>query len=408
MICFRVFLLICAALIWLSANPAQAGDLPAKVVKALQERDRTLNHLTSSWRLSDKEQTFCSLPPTQLETMRKKMEVGFEADYRKRGIIDEAKIKHDVQDSVQNIMTALQGGAVAYTNVWSFQRDGSTALISGTTQSFNGFISTFRQFYDKDSAVTVFDDNHSVKGLALPKLTPIAWRTSGESISYPVSSSASLDLSPEHLVFLLGSNPLSLRGLDWKLQSQSPASLVLNSIFNVEHTTYSIRMILAVKNGFAPSEIVVQSGHNVERYTASSFRRYKDTWIGDRVEYSKDAPGFVRVAQVWNLQSLTASPPIEFKIAGHEFVRDFRLVGPDLSSTALDKAGMRQDSRFGKIVYYQWPGHFPSDEEVKQIYQKQHPGEATPDPKSSASLPFVGGLLCLVGGVWMFKRRGVS
>ena len=83
-----------------------------------------------------------------------------------------------------------------------------------------------------------------------------------------------------------------------------------------------------------------------------------------------------------------------------------------------DKASMRRDSRFNKIVSYRWTGKFPSDTEVTRIHEKQHPGEASPDMGQSgagsatsaanmigSAMPFAGGVLCLVGGVWMFKQR---
>jgi len=60
------------------------------------------------------------------------------------------------------------------------------------------------------------------------------------------------------------------------------------------------------------------------------------------------------------------------------------------------------------VVYYAWTGNFPSIEQLKALYNKQHPGEASPDPKKTSSLPFIGGLMMLVGGVWMFRRRGGS
>jgi hypothetical protein len=154
MICSRVVFSICAFLAALTALPVHADTppvqltLPAKVGDALQERAQALSHLTFTWQRSDKEQIFCSLSPSQMKDAREKELEGSEADYRKRGITDEAQIKQYAEENTQNIMAGLEGGSVNYTNTWTLQRNGSATLVSGTTQQFNGFIRTSRQFYE--------------------------------------------------------------------------------------------------------------------------------------------------------------------------------------------------------------------------------------------------------------------
>jgi len=385
MICSRVVFSICAFLAALTALPVHADTppvqltLPAKVGDALQERAQALSHLTFTWQRSDKEQIFCSLSPSQMKDAREKELEGSEADYRKRGITDEAQIKRDAMLDTQSLMTALQGGSVNYSNVWSFQRDGSATLATGTTQTFNGLISTFRQFYKNNLALTVTDQN-SFKGKEVSTQDATVWRTTGDSTSYPAPAAIGLDVSPEHFAFLAGNDPLALRGINWKIQSQSAQFLVLKAGFIEEHTAWNATLTLAVKNGYAPSEIVVRCPSITERYTASHFRRYKDSWVSDRVEYSKDAPGFVQEDQVWTLQALTPSAPIEVPVTGKDTVRDFRFVGADLSFTNIMRAGMPQDRRFGKIITYRWLGNFPTAAEVIPMFQKQHPGEPVPNP----------------------------
>jgi len=385
MICSRVVFSICAFLAALTALPVHADTppvqltLPAKVGDALQERAQALSHLTFTWQRSDKEQIFCSLSPSQMKDAREKELEGSEADYRKRGITDEAQIKQYAEENTQNIMAGLEGGSVNYTNTWTLQRNGSATLVSGTTQQFNGFIRTSRQFYENTLALTVTDQN-SFKGKEVSTQDATVWRTTGDSTSYPAPAAIGLDVSPEHFAFLAGNDPLALRGINWKIQSQSAQFLVLKAGFIEEHTAWNATLTLAVKNGYAPSEIVVRCPSITERYTASHFRRYKDVWVSDRVEYSKDAPGFVQEDQVWTLQALTPSAPIEVPVTGKDTVRDFRFVGADLSFTNIIRAGMPQDRRFGKIITYRWLGNFPTAAEVIPMFQKQHPGEPVPNP----------------------------
>jgi len=265
------------------------------------------------------------------------------------------------------------------TNTWTLQRNGSATLVAGTTQTFTGLISTSRQFYENNLALTVTDECRS-HGKEVSTQDATVWRTTGDSTSYPAPAAIGLDVSPEHFAFLAGSNPLALRGINWKLQSQSAQFLVLKAGFIQEHTAWNATLTLAVKNGYAPSEIVVRCPSITERYTTSHFRRYKDTWVSDRVEYSKDAPGFVQEDQVWTLQALTPSAPIEVPVTGKDTVRDFRFVGADLTFTDIMRAGMPQDRRFGKIITYRWLGNFPTAAEVIPMFQKQHPGEPVPNP----------------------------
>ncbi len=383
MLCSRAVFSFCAVLAALTALPVHADAppaqliLPAKVEDALQERAQALTHLTFTWQRSVSEKDFCILTPAQIVTMHKKGVEGFEADYRKRGFTDEVKIKHDAEENVQNIMETMEGGSINYANTWTLQRNGPATLVSGTMQQFNGFICTARQFYENHLALAVTDEcrSHRIK---VSTQNATVWRTSGDSTSYPAPGAGGLDISPEHFALLAGSNPLTLRGINWKLQSQSAQFLVLKAGFVEEHTPWNATLTLAVKNGYAPSEIVVRCRSITERYTASHFRRYNDTWVSDRVEYSKDAPGFVQEDQVWTLQTLTPSAPIEVPVPRNDTVRDFRFVGADLSSTNLMRAGMPQDSRFGKIITYRWPGDFPADEAVVRMFESQHPGEPLP------------------------------
>lgn len=390
MLCSRVVFSFCTILAVLTALPVHADapptvpltppvllTLPANVEDALQERAQALSHLTFTWQRSVHEKDFCVLTPTQIVTMHKKGVEGFEADYRKQGLTDEVKIKQYAEENTQNIMAGLEGGSVDYTNTWTLQRDGPATLVSGTMQQFNGIIRTARQFYQNNLGLTVTDEFRS-HGIEVSTQDATVWRTSGDSTSYPSPGAGGLDISPEHFALLAGSNPLVLRGINWKLQSQSAQFLVLKAGFMEEHTAWNATLTLAVKNGYAPSEVVVRAPRITERYTASHFRRYNGSWVSDRVEYSKDAPGFVQENQVWTLQTLTSSAPIEVAVPRNDTIRDFRFVGADLSFTDVMRAGMPQDSRFGKIITYRWLGGFPAHDAAIRMFEKQHSGEPVP------------------------------
>lgn len=360
------FVLIVLAL---SPCASLAQTVPAPVAEALQARDKALSHLTFTWQRAVKENVLCTYSPAELATMQHKMEVGDAAEYRRQGMTDEARIKRDVQQNVQNLMAGLKGGSVAYSNNWSFQRDGSPLLVSGSVQTFYGFTATYRQFYDGTAALTLCDYAHfSVGDATMPPQHAVVYKTSGDSLYYEPLSSG-LDLKPEHLALLLGTNPLLLRGLTWTVQSQTPTALTLKSRFTTSYTPYSIQMTLAVKSGYAPTEIVVRRSGVTERWTTAHLRRYAGVWVSDKVLYFHNAPGSVFAAQTWTLQTLAPSVPIAFPIPATQPVWDYRLVGADLPERMFSQIGMQRDLNAQKVRRYAWPGHFLPEAALTKMFE---------------------------------------
>jgi len=363
----RTFFVLTSLALLPRAAPAQA--VPAPVAEALLTRDKALSHLTFTWQRAVKETVLCTLSPAELAEMKHKMEVGTAADYRKHGVTDEAQIKRDTQTATESVMTAMKGGSVAYSNVWSFRRDGSPLLLSGTVQTFYGFTGTYQHFYDGPAALTRFVSAHfSVGDVTMPPQHPVAYKTSGDSLYYEPLSSG-LDLNPEHLALLLGTNPLLLRGLTWTVQSQTPTALTLKSHFTSGYTGHNIQMTLAVKSGYAPTEIVVRRSSVTERWTAAHLRRYNDVWVSDKVLYFYNAPGFSFTAQTWTLQTLTPSVPIDFPIPATQPVWDYRLVGADLPERMFSHIGIQRDLNAQKVRRYAWPGHFLPEAELTKMFE---------------------------------------
>ena len=351
------------------ATAVPATAVPTPVMQALQARDKTLSHLTFTWQRATKDRIFQTLSPAQMAAMRHQIERDGPAEYRRQGMTDEARIKRDVQIEVDNAMTDFGGGSVAYTNVWSFQRDGPQLLASGTFQQSNGFSGTFRQFYEGDAALSVCDYAHFSAGdVTMPLQHAVACKTRGDSL-YFVSQSAQLDLEPEHLALLLGTNPLLLRGVTWQVQSQTPTALTLKSHFAAGYTGKSIQMTLAAKNGYVPTEIVVRSSGRTERWTAAHLRLYEGVWVSDKVTYFENVPRSSFTAQTWTLQTLAPSVPIAFSIPATQPVWDYRLVGADLSERTFSHIGMQRDLNAAKVRRYAWPGHFLPEVELTKMFE---------------------------------------
>lgn len=393
--------LVCLIALFTLLTQSWGAELPRAVGTGLQQHELNLQQTTFVWELSDETQ-HAAMPADEIADNQKQLKKSYAARYRRIGMTDETQIQKLVQQDLDRFTKAMKQSTTHYSNSWRFVRDSQSALVSGSVQYTSNTTYPFRQLYDGAEALLAEDTS-----AGQPRLmsAPIVWRTSGESIRNFPPIIQGLNLSPEHLTLLAGLNPLAMHGVQWKLISTTPDTWTLEAQIEHANTPVDVQMMLDRKHDNVPAEIQMITGKASETFTAESFRHYQGVWICDKVLYKKDVPGVVSATQQWVLQSLEPSKPIIVNLPQGRRVHDYRLMGQDLNWQDIQNADTPNSKR---LVYYSWPGHFLSLDELKQIYQKQHPGEATPDPKSSASLPFVGGLLCLVGGVWMFKRRGVS
>lgn len=402
-ICCRLVICLVALLAW--AGKSWSADLPQSVSDGLQRHDSISQQTTFVWQLSEETQ-HTAMRPDELASNQKQLEKSYAAIYRRTGVTDEAQIRKLVQQNISLFTKAVGQSTISYSNSWRFVRDHQRLLISGAVQHTSRSTYAYRQFYDGSAALLVEDDDQTAGPHARSMSAPVIWRTSGESICNFAPVVQGLNVLPEHLAMLTGLNPLAMHGAQWKLVSTTPDTWTLKA--QVEHadTPVDVQIILDRKHDNIPAEIQMITGKASETFTAQGFRQYQGGWICDKALYKKDVPGVVSATQQWVLQSLEPSKLISVNLPQRLQVHDYRLMGPDLNWQDIQNADTPNSKH---LVYYSWPGQFPNLDELRQMYQKQHPGEASPDPgKTSSSLPFVGGLLCLVGGVWMFKRRGMS
>jgi hypothetical protein len=398
-LCVRIILGIVALLTLL--NESSSADVPTNVNERLQKHELSLQQTTLVWRIDVDEQRV-AMPLDDAASLRKQLEKSYAASFRKAGMRDETQIQKLVQEDMSGFTKAMNQTAFHYADSWEFAHDNQSVLVSGAIQYNSKIPYYFHQFYSGENALVVEDLPADQTRLMSP---PVAWRTSGESIRNFSPVVQGLNLSPEHLALLIGLNPMAMHGAQWQLSSATPDNWILKTKVAHANSTVDVQMTLDRKHDNLPSEIKMMTDQTSETFSAESFRRYQNDWICDKVVYQKSVPGHISVTQHWVLQSLEPTKPLVVKVPSGNRVHDYRLMGQDLNWQDMQN----EDAHGNKpLVYYSWPGQFPSLDELKQLYQKRHPGEATPDPQASSSLPVVGGLLCLVGGVWMFKRRGVS
>ncbi len=385
---------------------ASGEQLPQSVLDTLKHREQTLNHSAFKWNVVIAEQD-SGITPKKAQEMRRSAQKEWEDRFRKQGMTDEEQIRKAAQSATESVLASLVGGTVKYSNTRTFDRDGRMMLVNGSVQSITNIVDDYIQLYDGNTTLLACNKSRSVKGDLLPVEDPSVWQSQGESVRYPSPMPLGLDLAPEHFVILTGLTPLEDRGIHWSTVSVTPSSweLEAQASQSADGAAFTVNMTLNRKYGDAPSDIRIKHLGWSEEFHVEAFRRYQDEWVVDKAVYTKSIPHLLDIYQTWNLQSITPGEPISIKLAHRNPVHDYRLLGTNLSFRRIMAAEMQHNR---DIVYYPWSGRIPDTEDFKKLYGRQHPGEATPDPKSSASLPFVGGLLCLVGGVWMFKRRGVS
>ena len=400
------------ALLFLS-NATSGAGLPASTSKELQQHELALASTTFVWRLSA-EQRNMAMPTDRVEFMRKQLEKSDAAEYRRNGMTNAAQIQKLVQSNSKNFIEAVKQTTVHSSNVWQFSCNHQSVLVDGIVQPTKDNTYRYRQFYSSAAGLQVEDNDYSAaRQTRLPD--PIVWQTSGDSVRNFAPVVVGLNLFPEHFAMLIGLNPLAMHNAQWVVTAATPTFWTLKARVQYSNTPINVQLVLDRKRGNLPSEIQMMTGPSSETFTAKSYRRYRDEWVCDKVVYKKNAPGVALVIQNWTLQKITPSQPITVSLSQRRLVHDFRLIGQNLSWTDIQSEDTRQNSH---VVYYVWPGEFPSLNDLKQMRQRQHPGESSPDvgqsgagnPLSTANvigsaLPFAGGVLCLTGGVWMFKQR---
>lgn len=410
-------IVICLIVLFAWAGKSWSADLPQNVGDGLQRHELNLQQTTFVWHLND-ETRHAGMRPDAITSNQKQLEKSYADKYRSTGMTDEAQIRKLVQQNINLFTKAVGHSTTSYSSPWRFVRDHQLLLISGAVQHTSTVTDEYRQFYDGPTAMLVEDSDQTRATGPQSLSAPIIWRTSGESVRNFAPVVQGLNVLPEHLTMLTGLNPLAMHGTQWKLTSTTPDNWTLKAHVEQEDTPIDIQLTLDRKHDDLPLMIQMTTARRSDTFIAESFRRYRDSWVCDRVLYRKSIPGVVSAVQHWDLRSLETSNPVVVNLPPGVRVHDYRLMGQDLRQQDVMRADTRNNKR---LVYYSWSGHFLSLDELKQVYQKQHPGEAAPDPNYSTStspgalgvtssmvgsfLPVAGGILCVGGGIWMFKHR---
>lgn len=342
---------------------AQGEPVPQNIASLLQQREETLSSSTFRWQLTDEETYQPLFPPAKIAALRIEGEKGWERYLRKGGATNEAEIKKSAASNAEQQLTALQGGHLKYSNEWRFEREKTETLVTGTTQSLTGLTSTQQQFYEGDLALVASISMHTANGRTMSITDPGVWKTAGDSLRYPSPMLLSLGLTPEHHAMLLGLNPLTLHGANWQLLSTTPGAWVIAARVTEGAFPATIQVTLDRTHAGAVSDITIKKARQSQHFHAEGFHLVDGNWLPQTVHFTSEVAQMFSIRQEWTLKSVAPSRPIQVNLTQPNPVHDYRLLGTNLSQRTILNAEM--GSHRG-VVYYQWPGHFPTDQELTQ------------------------------------------
>lgn len=279
------------------------------------------------------------------------------------GISEEA-IRKQVEKAKQQVPLTTKGFSYRSTQVWHFERSSTQTLVTGVKE-LGDSRAGFTQFYDGDLGV-IANTSMNIEGAGyLRPVDPNVWKSPGDSVRYRSLFQDSLGLLPEHFVMLLGLNPLAMYSAKWDLLSTTPEIWTIQTVVRQNNfAPFTIQVQLSRSHGGAPAGLTVQSQDEQIDFQVSSFRQVNSEWVADKAVYSETFVHFLTTHQTWALQAVGPSKPIVVSLSPAQLVHDYRRLGPDLTIQGLGPNVSEQQEK--SIVFYRWPGHFPTDQELMQ------------------------------------------
>lgn len=328
----------------------------------------------------------------------------------KQGIIGAEQTKNFISEMLQNDKALDAGYSVDSSAKWEFQSDIKQTMVTGSSEN-NVMLSHYRCYLGKKERLNV-SDGITAKSSHQAILDDPAevYLTPGEAWRYRNPTERGLIFTPEDLSLLAGRNPLAMYNAKWKSVCDSNRKQTFKAVVERgEYAPYTVNVTLDKLHGYCPSEINFNSKRRHEHYQVSDWLAIDNNWMPKQVNFTLDRQPRWRMERTWKLVATEKAQPIKVELSEDTDFIDYRLLGTELTTSTALNAILKGDPN---VVKYQFRGvayDMPSLSKLKEIKNLIHPGESSPDnPRSSSMTPFLGGMLCIVGGVWMFRRRGES
>lgn len=407
----NALLLACAAMLLVGKALADgiAGSLPSKTIQVLQTREQSLSHYSYQWKVAEE----TTVPPTSLLAAEKDQEQAavFARKYaNQQGITDPKRVDELIKQNQQIWSQVSKGSTTSFTELWEFTNDGDQLLVKGVNHTPSnqpsGYATSWQEYYGQNYGMLI-PGSKTTDTFPAKHLHPnfFIWACSKACVRYGSPFEDGLNLSTADFSILTGRTPLLINNIRWTSVATTADSWILRGNTKQGRSApATITLVLNRQYDGAPREIRVEGDRWSYDYKADHYSLFHDQWICD-IASSQENRGFLIRKRNWLLQNTAVVGPLHLQPPVASIALDYRLLGENLNIADIQMAE-EHDSK--DVVPYTWKGQLPSQEELKSIRDKQSPGEASPDPKQTSSLPFVGGLMMLAGGVWMFRRRGSS
>ena len=388
-----------------------AASLPPELVKGLDAREQKLKYTTFVWGIVENRKYEPSDPKAVAADARQTA-VQARSRAQQKGIKDNQAVQKFVDKEVALTQRLEQGYHFSFSDKWNFVCNGAATSVAGHNQFSPSSSVKYLQYYGDGQGVLA---QYGVKSADTSPSVINIWSCSGNCIQQTYPFPESLNLSATDFAVLLGKDPTKVYGSVWSVTSSNAQNIQIEAeLGKGSRYPSTIKITLDKDHGYAPSYAEVHSSSWLMKCFVKRFRPYQGTWISADVSVSEKWFQDLTQERDWKLQQVKPSHLLVLNFSKTSEVLDYRLLNKDPMPGDILKASQKQDT---KLVQYYWPGKLPSIDALTRLDQQQHPGEGTPDPSQSGSaaasaskmvssaLPFIGGVLCLVGGVWMFKQR---
>ncbi len=405
-----ILMCVCACVLLNISKKQALAQLPQDVANKLSNREASLTPLQFDWNVS---QTVSNdgVDPSNFPSLRKQYTEIALKQAEEDGVTDQVSAHQIAEKQADRNMQLFSPYSVTINKTWQFTNDGSTLLVVGENQNSLNYIGKYVEYYGRDYGLAgnASGQDPNTKKPVSPS-APQVWACNGDSARFR-NAFSSLFLNPEDFTMLVGKNPLLMYDAKWQVTNTSATSWVIyTTIDKGNNAPFTVRMTLSRQYEGLPILIEVNHiGHGAKwsaEYHATDFRKINNVWMCSEANFIYTRPHAETYKRTWVLKNTHPAKTVVLRLPEHFSLTDFRLLGPNLDTASMLDA---QDQPNTDVVYYRWGtvnAKLPSVSELKKMQRQLHPGEADPDPKQTSSLPFIGGLMMLVGGVWMFRRRG--
>lgn len=363
---------------------AQSIPMPAMLSTKLLQRENKLDRTSLTWQINQ-ERSIQGAPAKFVPGILRNAEITAKTEARRDGLTNKSDVDILVKSRVEAIRAFTKPHTVSFTNTWQFSRDNRTVLVEGKVDAV-GYPATLAQSFYGEGVGLNF-----VQSLSQKPLVRIWGSSVGDATRTSMRSQDGLNISPEDQVMLTGLNPLDMYGAKWKLITSTEKVWVIEATDQAQSVApIKVQVTLSRIYGGAPIELDMKGPSWSATYRAEKFGLQNGTWLCSKVIYNEQWPG-IQTKKTWSFERATAIKRLS------------------IASATIPNGTDVIDSRRNPEITYAWNGHILSSDELKSLDKLRHPGESTPDPGKTSSAnfsPFIGGMLCIVGGVWMFKRRG--